>query len=142
MSAAVSPRILEAIDALPLRAGVRVLEVGCGTGVAAREIVRRFPTAYVLGIDRSAKAIQQARAGSKQELAAGRLSFREVAVEDIELDPGDKPFDLAFALRVGALDGRYPELGAIALPRLFACLTRRGKVFIDGGSPLRELSAA
>lgn len=142
MSAAVSLRIRHAIDALPLRDGVRVLEVGCGPGVAAREIIRRFPSAYVLGIDRSAKAIQQALAGSKHELAAGRLSFRQVAVENLELEPGEKPFDLAFALRVGALDGRHPSLGAIALPRLFACLTRQGKVFIDGGAPLRELGAA
>lgn len=142
MPAPVSSRILEAIDALPLRPGVRVLEVGCGPGVAAREIIRRFPTAYVLGIDRSASAIRQARAGSRQELAAGRLSFREAAVEAFELEPGEAPFDFAFALRVGALDGRHPALGAKALPKLLACLTRQGKIYIDGGDPLRVLGTA
>jgi trans-aconitate methyltransferase len=142
MPSSVSPRILAAVDALPLWPGIRVLEVGCGPGVAAREIIRRWPSAYVLGIDRSAKAVQQAHDGSQREIASGRLSFRQVAVEALELEPGEQPYDLAFALRVGALDGRHPALGAIALPRLTACLTLRGKVFIDGGAPLRVLNAA
>jgi SAM-dependent methyltransferase len=142
MSLSVSPRILAAVDALPLRSGIRVLEVGCGPGVAAREIIRRWPSAYVLGIDRSAKAIQQALAGSRAELASGRLSFRQVAVEALELEPDEHPYDLAFALRVGALDGRHPALGAIALQKLTACLVRGGKVFIDGGPPLRVPGAA
>ena len=142
MSATPSARINAAIDALPLRPGIRVLEVGCGPGVAAREIVRRHPSAYVLGIDRSAKAIQQAIAGSRHEVVAGKLSFRQVAVEKIQLGPDEVPYDLAFALRVGALDGRHPDLGVLALPRLLACLSPQGRLFIDGKENLRVPGAA
>ncbi len=139
MGSSASSRILDAIDALPIRPGMRILEIGCGPGAAAREIVRRWPDVHVLGIDRSAKAIQQAMAGSQEAVRKGQLQFRQVAAEAFERQAGEAAYDLAFALRVGALDGRHPEAGAIALPRIAAALSRKGRIFIDGGSPLREI---
>jgi hypothetical protein len=82
-----------------LKPGLRVLEIGCGTG----------------------------------------LSFRVAAVEDFELDTGEEPFDLAFAVRVGALDGRHPELESPARQRIRDALTAHGRLYIDGGDPLREI---
>lgn len=139
MPSSPSPRILAAIDALPLQDGMRVLEIGCGSGVAAREIARRHPRAYVLGIDRSASAIRTACAAAKDLTRQGRLAFLRASAESFKLDEGEALFDLAFALRVGAFDGRHPEVGAEALPKVAAALKRRGRFFIDGGSPLREL---
>nr|WP_254082874.1 class I SAM-dependent methyltransferase [Dawidia cretensis] len=131
---------MEIVDALPLKEGVRVLEIGCGPGVAAREVCRRTERSYVLAIDRSEKAIRQAIYGSTSELRSGRIYFRQVAVEDFELDAGDKRFDLAFAVRVGALDGRHPELEKQALGKIAKALKRNGRFFIDGGDPLQEIS--
>ena len=74
-----SPRLAEIVDALPLRPGLRILEIGCGPGAAARAVARQIAEGQVLGIDRSAKAIAQAIAGSKAEMASGRLRFRHVA---------------------------------------------------------------
>lgn len=139
MGDALSPRLKAIVDALPLRAGMRVLEIGCGPGAAAREVSRRIGGGHVLAIDRSAKAVGQARTACAQEIAAGRLSVRPAAVEDFELAPGEAPYDLAFAVRVGALDGRHPELAAQALARIAAALTPGGRLYIDGGDPLREL---
>lgn len=69
-----SPRLMVIVDALPLRHGIRVLEIGCGPGAAAREIARRIGRGHVLGIDRSAKAITLAKAASPTEIASGILS--------------------------------------------------------------------
>ncbi|MER9232151.1 class I SAM-dependent methyltransferase [Mesorhizobium sp. M0622] len=135
-----SPRLLAIVDALPLRQGMRVLEIGCGPGAAAREIARRIGGGHVLAIDRSAKAIAQARAASQAEIAAGRLSLRQIAIEDFELEADEKRFDIAVAVRVGALDGRHPEAGKIALRRLGGVLAAQGRLFIDGGDPLREIA--
>ena len=116
-----------------------MLEIGCGSGAAAREIARRSGDGHVLAVDRSAKAIAQARAASRTQIVSGRLSFRQVAAEDFELKLGDAPFDIAIAVRVGALDGRHPEAGRRARQRIAVALTSNGRLFIDGGDPLREI---
>jgi SAM-dependent methyltransferase len=134
-----SKRLLEIVDALPLKEGIRVLEIGCGPGAMAREISRRIGKGYVLGIDRSAKAIRQALAGSKPEIAAGKLSFIQYAIEEFELSSDEKPFDIAVAVRVGALDGRHPEIEKQALLQIAKALKKKGKLYIDGGNPLKEI---
>ncbi|GAB3480037.1 SAM-dependent methyltransferase [Amycolatopsis cihanbeyliensis] len=134
-----SPRLAAIVDALPLAPGSRVLEIGCGPGAAARAVAARLGTGHILAIDRSAKAVGQAREACAEEIAAGRLSLRQAAAESFELEPGEEPFDLVFAVRVGALDGRHPEAGRKALARIAAAVAPGGKLFIDGGNPLREL---
>ncbi|MCU0827405.1 MAG: class I SAM-dependent methyltransferase [Tabrizicola sp.] len=135
-----SDRIAQAVAALPLRSGLRVLEIGCGPGVAARQVARIVgPTGFVLGIDRSAAAIAQALRGSAVEIAAGTVAFRASAVESFALLPGEAPFDIAFALRVGAFDGRHPAAGAVAVQRLAAALVPGGKLYFDTGTPLAVL---
>jgi cyclopropane fatty-acyl-phospholipid synthase-like methyltransferase len=123
-------RVAAIVDALPLRAGMRVLEIGCGPGAAARAVAARVgPTGFVLAIDRSAKATALARAGSRAEIAAGVLRVMTVAIEDFEL--GDEArFDLVFAVRVGVLDGRHD--GSEALARIASALRPRGRLFVDG----------
>jgi SAM-dependent methyltransferase len=139
MTVDLSPRLAAIVAALPLKPGLRILEIGCGTGAAARAIVKRVGVGQVLGIDRSAKAIAQAIAGSRAEMASGRLVFRQAAIEDFELEKGEPPYDLAVAIRVGALDGRHPDAGRAAAERLRRALVRGGRVYIDGGNPLREI---
>jgi cyclopropane fatty-acyl-phospholipid synthase-like methyltransferase len=139
MAAPLSPRLAEIVDALPLQAHSRVLEIGCGPGAAARAVAARLVTGHILAIDRSGKAIAQARANAAEEIASGRMSVRQVAAEEFALQPGEAPFDIVFAVRVGALDGRHPKAGKEALERIAAALAPGGRVFVDGGRPLREI---
>jgi hypothetical protein len=67
------------------------------------------------------------------------MSVRHVAAEDLTLGPGEQPYDLVFAVRVGALDGRHPRTGELALRRIASASTEDARLFIDGGNPLREL---
>lgn len=134
-----SPRLAAVVEALPLRPGMRVLEIGCGPGAMAREIARRVGEGHVLAVDRSPRAIAQAAAACAAEVAAGRLSLRLAAAEELELAAGEAPYDLAVAVRVGALDGRHPEAGARSLPRIRAALTSQGRLFV-GDDPLREIA--
>lgn len=55
------------------------------------------------------------------------------------LQPGEAQFDLAIAVRVGALDGRHPEQMSRTLQSAAAALTRKGRLFVDGGDPLKEI---
>ncbi|HLT09007.1 MAG TPA: methyltransferase domain-containing protein [Cyclobacteriaceae bacterium] len=140
MDRKLSERLRKIADALPLKEGIRILEIGCGPGALAREICRRIKQGHVLGVDRSPKAIQQAIVNSETELKLGNLSFRQVAIEEFELDAGDKSFDMAVAVRVGALDGRHPTIEKLALEKIAKALTPEGRLFIDGGDPLKEIS--
>ena len=47
-------------------------------------------------------------------------------------EPGEGPFDLVFAVRVGALDGRHPAAGRKAFVRISAALAPGGRLFVDG----------
>ena len=135
-----SKRLQVIVDALPLTNGVRVLEIGCGPGAMAREISRRIGSGHILAIDRSTKAIQQAISSSQEEIETGNLSFRQSAIENFELVPGEDKFDIAVAIRVGALDGRHPEIEKQSLKRIAKILTKKGKLFIDEGNTLREIN--
>ena len=94
MAKGLSARLTAIVDALPLRPGMRVLEIGCGLGAAVREVASRIGHGHVLAIDRSAKAVAQARSASGAEIASGRLSLRQVAAEELELLPGEAPYDM------------------------------------------------
>jgi trans-aconitate methyltransferase len=124
----ISERLQAVVDALPLRPDSRVLELGCGPGVAARAVAERLESGRVLAIDRSEKAIALARRGGTSD----RLEYRCVAAEDLELEPGEAPYDLVFAARVGALDGRHPRTGERVLERLAAVTTADARLFVDG----------
>lgn len=139
MTRSISSRLLELVDARPLKEGLRILEVGCGSGVAAREIAMRLENVFVLGLDRSEKTIRQAMKASEKEMREGKVDFRVAKIEAFELPPDQEKFDLVFAIRVGALDGRHPELEAVARERISSLLREGGRLLIDGGNPLREL---
>ena len=139
--AVLSPRLNRIVDALPLRPGLRVIEIGCGPGAAAREVAERVgPGGHVLAVDRSAKAIAQLTQSAAELIAAGRLTARQVAAESLELCPGEERYDIAFVVRVGAFDGRHPRAGAQALERLGHVLVPGGRLFVDGGDPFREIA--
>lgn len=130
-----SPRIADFVASLPLEPGMRVLEIGCGPGVAAREVCRRIGHGRVVAIDRSATAIRIAAQASRAECEAGILEFRHAAIEDFVLADGEPGFDLALAQRVGVLDGRHPA--DAALKRLRAALRPDAILFVDGMMPRR-----
>lgn len=139
MSQKISNRLLEIVNALPIKNGMRVLEIGCGTGVAARAIANRFSEIFVLALDRSEKAIQQAKKNSLTEIKNKKLDFIQSKIEEFELDKNKELFDIVFAVRVGALDGRHPEVEREALRRIKNVLKPNGKLYIDTGNPLKEI---
>ncbi|MER7077863.1 Protein-L-isoaspartate(D-aspartate) O-methyltransferase (PCMT) [Saccharopolyspora kobensis] len=138
-----SPRLAAIVEALPLRPGMRVLEVGGAPGAAALAVCERVgPDGYVLVIDRSAKGVALTERNAAPAIAGGRLGVRQVAAEEFTLLPGEFAYDLAFAVRVGAFDGRHPEAGVAARRRIREALVPGGRLLIDGGSPLREVALA
>ena len=69
-------RLQWAVDHLYVRPDQRILEVGCGPGLAAGLIADRLSTGVVIGIDRSATAIDRATKGNAEHITVGRAVFR------------------------------------------------------------------
>ncbi|EFQ84517.1 methyltransferase domain protein [Aeromicrobium marinum DSM 15272] len=126
----ISARLASVVDALPLVPGMRVVEFGCGPGAAAREVARRLGDGHVLGVDRLSRAIEWAVGGAGVDGAT--LEFRTGSVETFTLLEGEPPYDLAFAVRVGVLDGRHPDGFAAAVTSIIGALGPGGRLFVDG----------
>lgn len=77
-----------------LEAGIRVADVGCGTGTAAIEMARAYPRAEVVGYDVSATSLGLARTRSD---GIDNLTFEARSADEIPVDPG---FDLVTAFDV------------------------------------------
>lgn len=77
----------------PLKPGMRILEVGCGTGAIARDTASRMPDGEVVGLDRSKEQLDTARRLAKQK-SVNNVSF--VRGEAGGLDFPDATFDAAY----------------------------------------------
>jgi ubiquinone/menaquinone biosynthesis C-methylase UbiE len=104
--AAVTGRLQAVVDRLGIRPGDRVLEIGCGHGVAATLVCERLDGGRLTAIDRSPKMIEAARRRNLAYVEAGTAEFLVARLE--ELDLGARRFDTIFAVRVG-LFHREPD---------------------------------
>jgi SAM-dependent methyltransferase len=99
MASKVSERFVWAVETLELDPGDRVLEVGCGHGVAVSLVCERLgPRGRITAIDRSQKMIAAARRRNRLHVESGRAVLEAVALEDADL--GDQRFDRVFAFNV------------------------------------------
>jgi SAM-dependent methyltransferase len=99
MASKASERFVWAVDTLQLEPGDRVLEIGCGHGVAVSLVCERLgPRGRITGIDRSPKMIAAARRRNRSHVESGRAVLEVIALEDADL--GDQRFDKIFAFNV------------------------------------------
>lgn len=94
-----SERLAWAVDQLEVEPKHRLLEIGCGHGVAVSLVCQKLARGSVLAIDRSAKMIKAAEQRNAEHIAAGKASFQTVSLH--EADFGDARFDKIFAIHVG-----------------------------------------
>lgn len=83
-------------------AGERALEAGCGAGAALFQAAERRPLARYVGVERDLDSLALAERNIELNHAGGRVSVRAGDVGhgfagQGFLEPGEPPFDLAFA---------------------------------------------
>jgi ubiquinone/menaquinone biosynthesis C-methylase UbiE len=102
----VSERLRAIVDGLEFGPDARVLEIGCGHGVAATYVCERLAGGELTAIDRSPRMIAAAAQRNAAHVEAGTAEFLVGTLEALDLR--DRRFDLIFAVRVG-LFHREPE---------------------------------
>ncbi len=80
---------------LPEIEPARAVDLGCGGGRNAGELLKRYPKAHVTAIDYSALSVEKAREYNRDGIADGRCDVRQGDVSDLRLP--EASFDLATA---------------------------------------------
>ncbi len=111
-----SERLRGVVDQLAIRPGDRVLEIGCGQGVAATMVCRLLTTGTLTAVDRSVKMVEAATRRNAAYVASGKAEFLIASLEDMNL--GDRRFDLVFAVRVGLFHREPDRAHALVRPWL------------------------
>jgi SAM-dependent methyltransferase len=93
-----------AVELLEVKPGDRVIELGCGPGVAVAALARRATHGLVVGVDHSAVVIGQARRRNANAIKEGRVRLIHAPVEHLEVADGS--FDAALAVNTV---GMWPE---------------------------------
>ena len=112
-----SERLRAVVEQLNIRPEDRVLEIGCGHGVAATFVCERLAGGHLTAVDRSPKMIEAATRRNAAHVAAGKAEFLVASLEDLDL--GERRFDKVFAVRVG-LFHREPERARSLVERWLA----------------------
>jgi ubiquinone/menaquinone biosynthesis C-methylase UbiE len=108
----VSVRLQRVVDRLDIQPDDRVLEIGCGHGVAATMVCDRLETGRLTAIDRSEKMVEVAARRNAAHVEAGRAEFCVATLEDADL--GERRFDKIFAVRVGLFHREPARAHALA----------------------------
>jgi SAM-dependent methyltransferase len=85
-----------AVELLQIRPTDRVIELGCGPGVAIAALASRATRGLVVGVDHSEVMIRQAHRRNARAVAEGRVRLVRSPVE--RLRAADAPFDVALAV--------------------------------------------
>ena len=104
-------RIRWAVETLAPAPDDRLLEIGCGPGVAVGAVCDRLTGGRLVAIDRSATAVARATRRNQAHVAAGRAVLLTAALEDLrphDLLHGDRRFDKVFAMNVNLFWVRDP----------------------------------
>jgi ubiquinone/menaquinone biosynthesis C-methylase UbiE len=107
-----------AVDLLGVEPTDRVLELGCGPGVAIAALASRATRGLVVGVDQSEVMIRQARRRNAAAIRAGRVRLIHAPVERMQTTDG--PFDAALAVNTVGIwpepTARLREIGRLLRP--------------------------
>lgn len=122
-------RIARFVEAMEIGPRDRVLEIGCGHGVAATLVCARLDGGRYVAVDRSPKMIAAAARRNQAFVEAGRASFLVAPLESLDL--GEQRFDKVFAMRVRLFVDEPERARALAQ----RWLAPGGRLFVEYDAP-------
>lgn len=103
---AVPARISWAVSVVAPAPADRVVELGCGPGVAAALVCERLTEGRMVAVDRSATAVARTSARNAAHVESGRLTVVRSEVDTLDLPPASA--DKVFAVNVNLFWTRAP----------------------------------
>ncbi|HEX5120146.1 MAG TPA: class I SAM-dependent methyltransferase [Pseudonocardiaceae bacterium] len=107
-----------AVRLLDVQPTDRVIELGCGPGVAVAALATAATRGLVVGVDHSPVMIRQAGRRNRSAARAGRVRLIHTPVENLSVSDG--PFDAALAVNTVGMwpdpTARLRELGRLLRP--------------------------
>ena len=122
-------RIESFVASMAIRPTDRVLEIGCGHGIAATLVCQQLKTGRYVAVDRSLKMIAAAEKRNRTFVAVGLARFVQSTLEHLDL--GEERFDKVFAMRVRLFHDQ-PELARKLAERWLAA---DGLLFVQYDEP-------
>lgn len=120
-----SERLAWVVETLAVQPQDRLLEIGCGHGVAMTLVCEKLDGGHIVAIDRSQKMIDLAEKRNRASVAAGKASLQTVALHEAEF--GAARFDKVFAVRIGVFFRGAP---ARELAIIHKALTPGGSLYL------------
>ena len=105
---------------LPAITPSKAVDLGCGGGRNAGELLKKYPKAHVTAVDYSDLSVEKARRYNQDMIAAGRCTVRQGDVSNLKLPAG--AYDLATAFET-----------IYFWPGLEKCFAQVAKVLSPGG---------
>lgn len=117
-------RHLWAVETLAVKPDDRVLEVGCGHGIAVSLICERLTSGTITAIDRSQAMIERAAESSRRHVDAGKAVFHATSLDQAGF--GDERFDKIFAFNISV----FWKQPAHALAAVRTLLEPEGRLYL------------
>jgi cyclopropane fatty-acyl-phospholipid synthase-like methyltransferase len=128
-------RITHAVELLDVQPDDRLLELGCGGGVAVPLVCERLDGGTIAAVDRSEVQVERALRRNAAEVDSGKAVIRVAEIADV--DGG--PFDKVFAVNVNVF---WTEPATRELAAIRAVLAPGGRLYLfyDPPSPTKRRS--
>ncbi|MCP4082828.1 MAG: methyltransferase domain-containing protein [Planctomycetaceae bacterium] len=106
------------VELLDVQPTDRILEIGCGPGLALQKCARLATDGHVVGVDHSPTMLWQARSRNEQSIKAGRVELRlgDLAILKTFLEPFDKVLSANVAQFFQDKAVAYRQIFAITAP--------------------------
>ena len=105
---------------LPVIRPEKAVDLGCGGGRNAGELLKKYPQAHITALDYSPLSVEKAKSYNKSMIAAGRCTVQQGDVSDLRFPAG--AFDLATAFET-----------VYFWPGLENCFAQVAKILKPGG---------
>ena len=135
-------RIRWAVEVVDPRPAERLLEIGCGPGVAAALVCARLTTGRLTAVDRSEVAVARTRRRNAEHLESGRLEVVRSELDTLDVTGVDK----AFSVNVNVF---WTTAATRELAALHRALRPGGRLYLlygtgpgDGGRVIRTVAEA